>query len=74
INSLSSYIDQGNLPLATVGSEIVNPKYIAPAPPVIPFTESHKILLNIVLAVLVVLLGLGISWYLHVYVKGQKVL
>jgi hypothetical protein len=72
IVSLSSYIDKNNLTEVSLGSEISNPRYIAPAGPVIPFTEKYKILLNISLVVLAILLCVGIAWYLKDYMKGER--
>lgn len=72
INLLSSYIDQDNIPLASFGNETLNPKYVAPAGPVIPFTEKYKILFNVTLVILVIILCAGIAWYLRNYMKGER--
>ncbi|HTK33355.1 MAG TPA: DUF2339 domain-containing protein [Candidatus Paceibacterota bacterium] len=66
---LTSYIDENNLPTATVGAETVNVAYVAPAGPVVPFTEKYKYPLNIVLVLLVVIIGGGVGWYLRVYLR-----
>ncbi len=72
INLLSSYIDQANIPLASFGNETLNPKYVAPAGPVVPFTEKYKILFNVTLVILVIILCAGIAWYLRDYMKGER--
>ena len=68
---LSSYIDQNNLPIAGVGPQIENGSYIAPAGPVVPFTESNKGLLNGLLVLVVIIIGGGVWWYLRSYMKGR---
>ena len=69
IARIASYIEENAIPVATVGQEIVNPAYKAPKGPVIPFTESHKWLLNILLIIVVVVIGAGIGMYLRNYKK-----
>ena len=72
VSSLSSYIDQSNIPMASIGNEVLNTKYVAPAGPVVPFTEKYKIIFNVSLVILVILLCGGIAWYLRTYAKGEK--
>ena len=69
---LSSYIDQNNLPNVMVGPQSENTSYIAPAGPVVPFTEKNKYLLNTVLVLLVIIIGAGVGWYLRSYIKMHK--
>ena len=73
ITRLSTYIDEASLPVVTAGSESPNPLYVAPQGPVVPFTESHKILLNILLVIVVLGIGVGIVVYLRSYLKKGSV-
>ncbi|MEI8248884.1 MAG: DUF3999 family protein [Candidatus Taylorbacteria bacterium] len=73
IASLSSYIEEGTLPIVNVGLESVNPLYVTPAGPVIPFTESHKILLNILLVLVVLGIAVAIFFYLRSYVRKANI-
>ena len=66
---LSSYIEEGSLPVATIGDEAANPDYVAPKGPVVPYTESHKGVLNTSLAVAVLLIVGLIAIYLRAYMK-----
>ncbi|MCX6715487.1 MAG: hypothetical protein NT077_00535, partial [Candidatus Taylorbacteria bacterium] len=72
IARISTYIETNLLPLATVGSESANSLYVAPAAPVIPYTESHRGLLNGLLVLIVIILAGGIGWYIHGYIKSHK--
>ncbi len=69
ITSISAYIDEASLPIVSVGSESINPLYVTPQGPVVPFTESHKILLNILLVIVVLGIGTAIVFYLRSYLK-----
>jgi len=51
----------------------VNPLYVAPAGPVIPFTESHKILLNILLVLVVIGIAIAIFFYLRSYMRKGSI-
>lgn|GEM_PF-257644 len=68
-SQLSSYIDQGSLPVVNVGEQVSNSSYVAPLAPVVPFTERNKNLLNTLLIILVVIIGGGVWWYLKSYIK-----
>lgn len=72
ISSISSYIEENSLPQSTVGVESINPLYVAPAPKVVPFSEAYPWLLNTVLVFVVVLIAVGIVWYIYLYVKKNK--
>ena len=71
ISQISSYIEENNIPIATIGGETLNTNYIEPLGPKVPYTESHKDLLNITLVLLVVIIGLGLIWYLKKYMKKE---
>lgn len=71
ISQISSYIEENNIPIATIGGETLNKNYIEPLGPKVPYTESHKDLLNITLVLLVVIIGLGLIWYLKKYMKKE---
>ena len=72
ISSISSYIEENSLPQSSVGSELVNPSYVAPALKVVPFTEAYPWLMNVFLVFVVVLIAAGIAWYMYEYVKKSK--
>ena len=65
ITSISAYIQANSLPAGSLGPETQNPLYIAPPPPVVPFTEANKALLNGFLVFIVIVIGGGIVWYLY---------
>ena len=71
IARIVSYIDQSTLAVAPVGSESLNPLYVAPPEPVVPFTESHAVLLNILLVLVVVGIGVVIFMYLRTYMRNK---
>ena len=48
-----AYIDGAQLPEATLGATLVNPLYVAPEAPVVPFTERNSGIINAVLVLLV---------------------
>ncbi|MSR71129.1 MAG: DUF2339 domain-containing protein [Candidatus Taylorbacteria bacterium] len=73
IARISSYIEENKIPVAVLGNETLNPLYKAPAGPVIPFSESHKWLLNALLVIVVILLGGGIGMYLKNFKKNEIV-
>lgn len=64
LGRISAYIQENVIPVASAGSEVLNPKYVAPKAPVIPFTERNKTLLNVFLIVIVLLVIGGVIWYL----------
>ncbi|MBP6858818.1 MAG: DUF3999 family protein [Candidatus Pacebacteria bacterium] len=70
---ISSYIEEQALPAATMGSEITNPEYVAPEGPVVPYTESHKGLLNGALVIVVLIIAALIALYLRMYMKRHAV-
>jgi Protein of unknown function (DUF3999) len=72
IAHLSSYIDESSLPVVSVGQQSISPLYVAPQGHVVPFTESHKILLNILLVILVLSIGAGVIMYLRTYLKTHS--
>lgn len=59
-----AYLETASLPEASLGTEVKNVSYVAPAGPVVPFTERNKILLNSTLVLLVLLIGVIIFWYI----------
>ncbi len=66
---LFKYIESENLPGAELRAAEVNTFYVAPPPPVIPFTERFPYLLNIALVILVAIIGV----FIVVYVRKQRV-
>ncbi len=71
IARISTYIETNKLSSGSLGSEIMNPLYVTPLPPVVPFTEANRTLLNVFLVITVILIGAGIGWYLYSYMKGR---
>lgn len=69
---LSQYIEESNLPIATIGNESINPNYVAPEGPVIPFTERNTNLLNVFLGIIVVILCIGIGFYFKHFAKNHS--
>jgi hypothetical protein len=72
IARLSSYIQENTVPTAYLGDENLNPSYVPIPDAGLPFTEAHKYLLNVLLALVVVVLLGGIVWYLRTYMKANK--
>ena len=72
ISQISSYIEANKLPVATLADAIQNPEYVAPQPPVVPFTESNKTMLNILLVIVVLGIGAAIFFYLRSYIKKGR--
>lgn len=70
---ISSYIEEQALPAATLGSEIANLEYVAPQGPVMPYTETHKGLLNGALVIVVLIIAALIALYLRMYIKKHAV-
>lgn len=62
------YIESTALTRGTLSSEGMNPSYQPPAPPVVPYSESHPNLLTAVLVLLVAVL----SFFMISYVKKIK--
>ncbi len=71
---LSSYIQEQTLLTVSLGRETANPEYVAPNGPVVPYTESHKSLLNTVLIIAVLIIAALIAVYLRVYLKKHALL
>jgi len=71
IGHISTYIETGSLPATTLGPEVINPVYVAPVAPLVPFTESHPLAMNILLVVIVTVIIVGIAWYLYLYFKKR---
>src|SRR6185369_619268 len=71
ITRISSYLQENTIASAFLGDETTNPAYVAPAGPVVPFTEAHKYLLNTLLVLVVVILLGAIGWYLRTFMKGK---
>lgn len=69
ITNFASYIESAKLPSLALGQEIRNSSYVAPAGPVVPFTEKNKWLLNTILVIVVLVIALGIGLYLMKYHK-----
>jgi hypothetical protein len=72
ISQFASYIEVAKLPAVTVGPGVVNSSYVAPKPPVVPFTESNKWLLNTVLVLVVIVIAIGIAIYLRKYLVKNR--
>lgn len=72
INQLSSYIDEPGLPVVIPGNQITNSSYTPPKGPIVPYSESHKGLLNGLLVFVVLIVGGGILFYIHTYIKKAK--
>jgi hypothetical protein len=70
---ISSYIEEQALPTATLGGEIANPEYVAPEGPFVPYTESHKGILNGALVIVVLIIAALIALYLRMYMKKHAV-
>ncbi|MDO8593975.1 MAG: DUF3999 family protein [bacterium] len=58
------YLETTSLPEARLGVESVNPEYVAPLPPVVPFTDRNKVLLNVTLALLCLIIAAFVFWYI----------
>ena len=69
ISRFASYIQTSNLPTFFVGQQVSNSSYIAPKPPVVPFTESNKYLLNTLLVLVVIVIGAAVILYLRKYLS-----
>lgn len=66
------YLETTSLPEARLGAARENASYVAPAPPVVPFTERNKVPLNITLALLVLLVATLIGWYLWKHLRPHQ--
>ncbi len=66
------YLETTTLPEARLGAARENANYIAPAPPIVPFTERNKVPLNITLALLVLLAATLIGWYLFKHLRSHQ--
>lgn len=58
------YIESENIPQATFRGEELNTSYVAPAGPVVPFTEKYPYLLNTALVALVLIIGVFLFFYI----------
>ncbi len=72
ISRIASYIEENKIGVATYGAETINPAYVKPDGPVVPFTESHKFLLNILLIIVVIVIGFAVGWYLVNFIKNKN--
>lgn len=72
LSRLFQYLETDGLAEAKLGSSVLNSSYVPPAPPVVPFTESNKYLLNGLLVVLVIAIGGLIFFYLRKTVRINK--
>ncbi len=72
ISSFASYIETAKLPVVNLGQETLNSSYVEPAGPVVPFTEANKWLLNTFLVVIVLVIALGIGFYLKKYMSKNN--
>ncbi len=59
-----AYLDTTSLREGSLGAVRENSEYVPPEAPIVPFTDRNKVLLNVTLAILVVLIGVFIFWYL----------
>ncbi|MDO8482841.1 MAG: hypothetical protein Q7S86_03420 [bacterium] len=59
------YIESENIPQASLMGEDSNSSYIAPAGPIVPFTEKYPYLLNTVLVILVIIIGVFVFFYIR---------
>ena len=66
------YLETTSLPSASLGTERDNAQYVAPAAPVVPFTDRNKVLLNVTLALLVLLAVLLIGWYIWRHRRSES--
>jgi hypothetical protein len=68
-SAFKSYIDETTLSSASVGAEVFNTVYVAPAGPVIPFSEAYPGLLNGFLVIIVLIIGALIFLYARKFIK-----
>jgi hypothetical protein len=66
-----NYLDTTALREATLGAERDNTAYVPPEPPVVPFTERNKILLNVTLALLVIAIAAFVFFYIWRHVRNH---
>ncbi len=71
IGRLFRYIDTNDFVKAVLDVQEINGEFIPKALPVIPFTERYPYLLNITLAVLVIVVGIFLFFYLRNVTKGD---
>jgi len=67
ISAFASYIQADSLLILSAGPQVLNTSYIPPKPPVVPFTEANKYLLNTLLVLVVLTIGAGVALYLRKY-------
>ncbi|MDO8482578.1 MAG: DUF3999 family protein [bacterium] len=66
------YIESENIPQATLGGEEANSFYVAPAGPVVPFTEKYPYVLNIALVFLVIIILVFLFFYAKKVYGAQR--
>ncbi len=71
IGTLFRYIDTNDFVKAVLGVQSTNVDFVPNALPTVPFTERYPYLLNITLAVLVIVVGVFIFFYLRSVTKGD---
>lgn len=67
-----NYLDTTALREGTLGAERENGDYVPPKPPVVPFTERNKVLLNVTLALLVVIIAGLVFFYIWRHTRGTS--
>ncbi len=70
IGAISTYIETNFLPASSIGTEKINPSFVAPEGLVVPISEKYPWLLNILLVFVVLIIGAGIGWYMYKYNKN----
>ena len=71
LSRIFQYLETNSFAQASLGGQSLNTKYVPPPPPTVPFTESHKYLLNTLLVLLVILSGVMVYFYLRKTVVKQ---
>ncbi len=71
IGRLFRYIDTNDFIKAVLGGQATNTEFVPKALPILPFTERYPYLLNITLAVLVIVIGVFLFFYLRNITKGD---
>ncbi len=74
IGRLFRYVDTNDFSKAVFGGQVTNDEFVPKALPTIPFTERYPYLLNITLAVLVIVVGVFLFFYLRSVTKGDVIL
>ena len=68
-SAFKSYIDETTLSSASVGAEVLNTAYVAPAGPIVPFSEAYPGLLNGFLVIIVLIIGGFIFLYARKFIN-----